>query len=105
MRYKHLGKANVDVSAIGVGTWGIGGISFGEVKEKDSIEAIRTELDSGVNLIDTAPVYNNGQAEIIVGKAISGIDRSKFMVSTKFDIGKTTLNYKRTGNENARDAS
>lgn len=86
MRYKHFKTANVDVSSLAVGTWAIGGQNYGTVDKKDSIRAIHTMLDAGVNLIDTAPCYGNGASEKIVGEALEGISRDKFLVSTKFGL-------------------
>ena len=83
MRYKHFQNANIDVSELAVGTWAIGGANYGPVVRDDSIKAIRKMIDCGVNLIDTAPVYGNGAAEMIVGEAIQGISRDKFLISTK----------------------
>ena len=40
MRYKHVGNAGIDISALAVGTWAIGGQQWGDVNEKDSIDAI-----------------------------------------------------------------
>jgi aryl-alcohol dehydrogenase-like predicted oxidoreductase len=51
------------VSRVGLGTWAIGGWMWGGTDEKDSIAVIRRALDSGVNLIDTAPVYGFGASE------------------------------------------
>ena len=55
MRYKYFKNANVDVSELSLGTWGIGGEGWGESNDDQSIATIRTMLDQGVNLIDTAP--------------------------------------------------
>ena len=95
MRFKHIDRADVNVSSIAVGTWAIGGEHYGEVNKQDSILAIRKMLDEGVNLIDTAPAYGEGHSEQVVGEAIEGYDRSKIMISTKVGIGKTTARYKR----------
>ena len=95
MRYTHLTRANVDVSSLAIGTWAIGGAGYGEVNDQDSIDAIRTALENGVNLVDTAPAYGNGHAERIVGEAIKTFDRSKLFISTKGCIGATTLRYKK----------
>lgn len=95
MRYKHLEKPNVDVSVLAAGTWLVGGDEYGDVTEKDCIKAIHTLLDNGVNLIDTAPCYGNGHSEEVVGRAIAGLDRSKFMISTKCGIKSTTSKCKR----------
>lgn len=87
MRFKHFKNADVDVSSLAVGTWAIGGARYGEVNEKDSIAAIHTMIDNGVNLVDTAPAYNCGISEQIVGKALKGGYRDKVFISTKFGIG------------------
>lgn len=83
MRYKRFGKTEMNVSVATVGTWAIGGSGWGEVNRKDSIAAIRTMLEHGVNFIDTAPVYGKGYSEEVVGEAIQGIDRSKIYLATK----------------------
>lgn len=86
MRYTHLKNADVDVSQIAVGTWALGGSGFGAVDRAESIKAIRRMIENGVNLIDTAPCYGNGAAEMIVGEAIQGLDREKLLISTKFGL-------------------
>lgn len=95
MRYKHFKNAGVDVSKLAVGTWAIGGARYGDITEKDSIDAIRAMIDGGVNLIDTAPAYGVGHSERVVGEAIKGLDRSKILISTKFGVNHTTLRYQR----------
>ena len=87
MRYKHFQNADVKVSSLAIGTWAIGGARWGDVNEKDSINAIRYMIDNGVNLIDTAPAYNCGTSEQIVGKALKDGYREKVLISTKFGIG------------------
>ena len=87
MRYKHFENAGVDVSALAVGTWAIGGARYGEVNDADSIDAIHAMIDGGVNLIDTAPAYNCGYSEQLVGKALKDGYREKVLISTKFGIG------------------
>lgn len=82
MRYKQLGNTGLKVSSLSVGTWAIGGANYGAVDTDNSIAAIRTMIDQGVNLIDTAPVYNAGHAERVVGEAIQGI-RDKVILCTK----------------------
>ena len=87
MRYKKFGNTDMNVSAMAVGTWAIGGDRWGDdVNDKDSIDAIRAMLDNGVNFIDTAPVYGCGHSEHVVGQAIKGYDRSKLFISTKFGL-------------------
>lgn len=82
MRYKKFGKTGLDVSVLTTGTWAIGGANWGEVNEVDSIAAIQEMAVQGVNLIDTAPGYNAGHSERVVGEAVRSI-RDKVYLTTK----------------------
>ena len=97
MRYKKYGSTDMNVSAITVGTWAIGGERWGEINDKSSIEAIREMVNNGVNFIDTAPAYNRGHAEEVVGQAIKAFNRKDLYISTKFGlpIGDGHGGYKR----------
>ena len=103
MRYKHLRNANVDVSAITVGCWPAGDCGYGAVTEKDCIEAFHAMFDHGVNCIDTAPDYGNGHSEIVTGKALKGLARSKIFLSTKVGASACTMKAIRTGRGYCRD--
>jgi aryl-alcohol dehydrogenase-like predicted oxidoreductase len=73
----------MDVSAIVMGCWGIGGgYTWGEQDEKASIETIRTAVDLGINLFETAEFYGEGYSEEVVGKGLQGL-RAKVMIATK----------------------
>lgn len=85
MRYKKFGNTDLNLSELAVGTWAIGGTGWGDVNEKDSIDAILTMVDQGVNLIDTAPSYGRGHSEIVVGKALASC-RDKVTLLTKCGI-------------------
>ena len=65
-----IGSSGLQASAVGLGTWAIGGWMWGGTDEQASIAAIHASLDAGLTLIDTAPAYGQGLAEEIVGKAI-----------------------------------
>jgi len=81
MKYRNYGKSGLKVSEIGLGT-----LEFGRrLNEQDSVSVVARALDMGVNLIDTADVYNAGRAEEFVGKAIKG-KRSRAVIATKFGI-------------------
>ncbi len=81
MIYRKIG--NVETSAIGLGTWAIGGGEWwGDSDQEQSIETLKLAIDQGINLIDTAPVYGFGNSERVVGEAIKGI-RDKVILSTK----------------------
>lgn len=82
MRYKTFGATGLEVSAIGAGTWGIGGRGWGGSDRAGSVAALHAMFDLGVNLIDTAPAYTSGYAEEITGEAIKGM-RDKVIVTTK----------------------
>lgn len=77
-----IGKSGVSASAVGLGTWAIGGWMWGGTDETESIAAIQASLDAGVTLIDTAPAYGLGRSEEIVGKALAG-RRDKAVIATK----------------------
>ncbi len=82
MQYREIGQSGMKASVVGLGAWAIGGWMWGGTEEKESIEAIRTAVESGINLIDTAPMYGFGLSEQIVGKAIKGI-RDRVILATK----------------------
>ncbi len=85
MRYKQLGKSDLKVSVVGLGTWAMGGDFWGKIDDSQSIATIQKAIDSGINLIDTAPGYGDGHAERIVGKAIKG-RREEVIIATKCGI-------------------
>jgi aryl-alcohol dehydrogenase-like predicted oxidoreductase len=73
MQKKILGNSDMSLSRIGMGAWAIGGQwqwGWGRQDDRDSIATIHAALDSGINWIDTAPVYGLGHSETLVGKAI-----------------------------------
>lgn len=84
MLLRPLGDSRLQVSAIALGTWAMGGEveSWGQVDDRESIAAIHQALDSGITLIDTAPIYGLGHSEEIVGNAIRG-RRDKVLLATK----------------------
>jgi aryl-alcohol dehydrogenase-like predicted oxidoreductase len=74
----------IEMSRVGIGTWAIGGWMWGGTDESESISTIRSGLEHGINLIDTAPAYGFGRSEEIVGKAIAEAGlRSRVLISTK----------------------
>src|ERR1700756_1954529 len=74
----------VPLGRVGLGTWAIGGWMWGGSDEAECIRAIQHAVDTGINLIDTAPVYGFGHSEEIVGKALAeGGRRDKAVLATK----------------------
>jgi myo-inositol catabolism protein IolS len=85
MEYVKLGKSDLMVSKIGLGTWQFGDKDWGwgtDYGEREALEVIERALDLGINFIDTAEVYGDGLSETIVGKAIAG-KRDKVILATK----------------------
>lgn len=70
MQTREIGRSGIKASAVGLGTWAIGGWMWGGTDEARSIAAIQASIDEGISLIDTAPAYGQGVAEEIVGKAL-----------------------------------
>src|SRR5712664_4047127 len=71
-------------SRIALGTWSIGGWMWGGSDEGEAIKTIRTALELGITLIDTAPVYGFGRSEELVGRAIAEHGgRERVLIATK----------------------
>src|SRR5580693_6017663 len=82
-----IGSSGIMTSRIGLGTWAIGGWMWGGTDEAQSIATIRSAVDRGVTLIDTAPVYGFGRSEEIVGKALAeGGLRQQVTIASKLGI-------------------
>jgi aryl-alcohol dehydrogenase-like predicted oxidoreductase len=87
-----LGRSGIEISALGMGCWAIGGpfwsgetpLGWGEVDDEESIRAIHAALDLGVNFFDTANVYGAGHSERVLGRALAG-RRSEVVIATKFN--------------------
>jgi len=81
MDLKVLGRTGVRVSSLCLGAMMFG--EWGNPDHDDSVRIIHRALDAGINFIDTADVYSQGESETIVGKALSSIDRSRVVLATK----------------------
>ncbi len=79
---REIGRSGISASAVGLGTWAIGGWMWGGTDEARSIKAVQAAIDHGITLIDTAPMYGAGVSEEIVGKALKG-RRDKVILATK----------------------
>ena len=99
MKYKIFGKTGMKVSAMTLGTWGMGGVGWDVYDDDVKEEAIKTAFEQGINFLDTAPAYNGGASERFVGKTLKKLGiRKEIQISTKcgnvFVDGKT---YRRDG--------
>eukprot|EP00029_Vermamoeba_vermiformis_P000210 TRINITY_DN1022_c0_g1_i1.p1 TRINITY_DN1022_c0_g1~~TRINITY_DN1022_c0_g1_i1.p1 ORF type:complete len:309 (+),score=88.17 TRINITY_DN1022_c0_g1_i1:136-1062(+) len=82
MEYRTLGRTNLKVSSIGFGCSPLGGV-FGDIDEKEAIDSVHKAIDKGINFFDTSPYYGITKSEIVLGKALKGIPREKYILSTK----------------------
>ncbi len=80
MKYRNLGSTGVKVSPLCLGAMMFG--AWGNPDHEDSISIINTAIEAGINFIDTADVYSEGESEEIVGKAIVG-RRDNLIIATK----------------------
>jgi aryl-alcohol dehydrogenase-like predicted oxidoreductase len=96
MLKRTLGKSKLEVSALGMGCWAIGGpwtwdqpgrepypAGWGDTDDEESVRAVHAALDLGVNFFDTAANYGAGHSEVVLGRALKGV-RDKVVIATKF---------------------
>ena len=79
---REIGRSGIVASAVGLGTWAIGGWMWGGTDAAAAVKAIEASIEAGISLIDTAPAYGLGRSEEIVGAAIAG-KRDKVVLATK----------------------
>lgn len=101
MQMMRVGKTDISVSRISLGTLSIGGESvWGDSDDDESIRTIHRAFELGITFFDTAPVYGFGRSERILGKAIGGM-RDKYVVSSKcglvWDSDEGPVIYSRDG--------
>ena len=83
MKYRRLAKTELDVSVVCFGCWGvIGGFNWGAQDEQDSVAALQTAYDAGINFYDSAEGYGNGQSEQLLTRALGHV-REKIVIATK----------------------
>lgn len=82
MEYRILGKTSLRVSALSYGASSLGSV-FREIDKSEGIRTVHEALDLGVNLIDCSPYYGLTKAETVLGKALKGINRDRYYLSTK----------------------
>ena len=80
MHYRRLGQSGLKVSEISLGAW----VTFGnQIDENTAISLIKEAFDQGINYFDNADMYANGQAELVMGKAISDMTREELVIASK----------------------
>ena len=79
---KNLGSTGISLPALSFGASPLGGV-FGEVTQAQADRAVRSAIDKGIDLFDTAPFYGLGRSESVLGNALRGVGRDRFVISTK----------------------
>lgn len=80
MNFRKLGSSGLDVSEISLGSW----LTYSGGVEREQAEAcVKAAFEEGINFIDTANVYGQGASETLLGDALSGYERSSYVLATK----------------------
>jgi len=80
MKYRQLGRSNLRVSEISLGSW----LTYAGGVERSQAEAcVLKALELGINFLDTANVYGRGAAETFLGEVLRNVDRSSYVLATK----------------------
>src|SRR5918997_5436434 len=80
MQYRRLGRSDLMISEISLGSWLTYGMS---VEAERATACVRRAFEVGINFFDTANVYGRGAAETFLGEVLSGVDRSSYVLATK----------------------
>jgi len=82
MNFRRLGRTNLNVSVLSLGGSSLGG-AFRATDDNESIRTVHAALDLGINFIDVSPYYGKTRAESVLGRALQGVARSRYLLATK----------------------
>lgn len=82
MELRTLGRTGLPVSKLGLGAASLGGI-YGGMSGDEAARLVHAALDHGINLIDTSPYYGVTRSETVLGPALKGIPRDRYLMATK----------------------
>lgn len=82
MKYRKLGKTGFEISEISLGTWQVGGVWGDEFSHENADKILNSAADAGINFIDTADVYGDGESEKAVGRFVKSRSE-RIYVATK----------------------
>ncbi|KRF03353.1 aldo/keto reductase [Paenibacillus sp. Soil766] len=108
---RKLGRSEIEVSAMGIGCWAIGGpwyevetgepFGWGDIDDQESIAAIQCAIDNGITFIDTSDNYGAGHSERVIGRALQG-RRNNAIIATKFGFVTNEKTKEATGQNASR---
>ncbi len=84
MKYRRLGRTDLNVSEVGFGVWSVATNWWGVNDEALGKRLLRRAFDLGINFYDTADVYGNGRGETMLAEALAGVPRDRVVIATKF---------------------
>ena len=90
MQFRSLGKTGINLPWLSFGASSLGQ-EFRQVDLNDALGAVRTALDLGMNFIDTSPFYGRGLSECLLGFALRGVPRDRYILGTK--LGRYDLEH------------
>lgn len=82
MHYRQLGRTGLNVPVLSLGGSSLGG-AFRTTDEREAIRTVHVALELGMNFIDTSPYYGDTKAETVLGRALKGIARDRYLLATK----------------------
>lgn len=90
MQYRIAGKTGLKLPVLGFGASSLGA-EFRQVDLNEAIRSVHVALDLGMNFIDTSPYYGRGMSEVLLGIALRGIPRERYLLGTK--LGRYHVNH------------
>lgn len=82
MHYRLLGQTGLNVSVLSYGASPLGGV-FRDTDDREGVRTVHAALDLGINFIDVSPYYGATKAEVVLGQALRGIARDRYILATK----------------------
>ncbi len=82
MHYRQLGRTGLNVSVLSFGASSLGGV-FRATDDNEAIRTVHVALDLGMNFIDVSPYYGATKAETVLGRALKGVARKRYLLATK----------------------